>query len=357
MSRTNDILEKTKRKEPEAKKWKVVVGIVVGLFVGCLLFCGIWGYVVDPFIDEYLQNKKDVVAIYDFLELNVGEEETAVYFIGSSLIGHAIDSEEINRLLNERGSNVTVYNLGLSASSARQRSILNQNIIDSKPSLVVIGGTYRYTLYNDINYERIITVRDDLKISSDSYYLFTSEELAEINKPYTYFDDKRFVFNALSSYILDGDSRINLRSTTDIYTITKETDWRVKDEFRYSEIDVGMSLGWWAPVITDEITQAREAIIYNVNTFKDAGIPVVIINMPLHPLVSEHITDESRENYFEFLDSTGAIWYDYEFACQDDKYWYWEGAHIAPETGAKMFAPQMAELIIELEESNVIHHS
>ena len=31
MSRTDDILDKTKRKEPEAKKWKVVVGIVVGL--------------------------------------------------------------------------------------------------------------------------------------------------------------------------------------------------------------------------------------------------------------------------------------------------------------------------------------
>ena len=84
MSRTDDIIDKTKRKEPEAKKWKVVVGIVVGLFVGCLLFCGIWGYVVDPFIDEYLQNKKDVVAIYDFLELNVGEEETAVYNVMES---------------------------------------------------------------------------------------------------------------------------------------------------------------------------------------------------------------------------------------------------------------------------------
>ena len=84
---------------------------------------------------------------------------------------------------------------------------------------------------------------------------------------------------------------------------------------------------------------------------------MVILNMPLHPLISEHVTEESRENFFALLDSTGALWYDYEFACPDDDYWYKDGHHIAPETGAKQFAPQMAELIIELEENNVIHHS
>ena len=39
MSKAEDILDKTKRGEPEAKKWKVVVGIVVGLVLaGGLLY-------------------------------------------------------------------------------------------------------------------------------------------------------------------------------------------------------------------------------------------------------------------------------------------------------------------------------
>ena len=72
MSRTDDILDKTKRKEPEAKKLVVVVGIIVSVFVAYFGFgfylygCGVWD-VVDSkptvhrfdFYDEIIEVIKE----------------------------------------------------------------------------------------------------------------------------------------------------------------------------------------------------------------------------------------------------------------------------------------------------------
>ena len=360
MSKTDDILEKTKRKEPEAKKWKVIVGIVVGLGIGLLIFCILWGVVINPIVDEYLQNKKDTVAVYDFLDLKVGSNQNVVYFIGSSIVGFAIDSDEINCILKENGLDIVTYNVALAGSNTRQWSLIIQNIIDSNPDLVIFGESYRLAIAGNLNHERIFVVGDKLKIRDDQLYLYTDEELKMINRPTSYFDNKRFVFNALV-YHLSDNQRINMTNTYDIYSITRGPNYRYTEErtnsYGYEKIVADANSGVWSPTITKTTTPAKDAMIYNAQTLMDAGIPVVILNMPLHPLISERITNESRDNFFELLDSTGALWYDYEFACPDDEYWYSDGHHMAPYTGAKMFAPQMAELIIELEESNVIHHS
>ena len=355
------LIEKTTEKDG-VEKWKVVVGIVVGLGIGLLIFCSLWGFFINPMVDDYLQNKKDIVAVYDFLDLKVGSDQTVVYFIGSSIVGCGIDSYEINRILRDNGLNIVTYNIAIDGTNARQRSLLTQNIIDSEPDLVIFGESYHIAVNNGLNHERIFVVADKLKIRDDQLYLYNSNELEMINRPASYFDKKRFVSSALA-YHRSNPQKIDLTNTYDLYTVTYGSDWRHNQEnrqkygYRYEGIVADANRGGWSPVITKETTPAKEAMKYNAQALMDAGIPVVILNMPLHPLVSERVTEESRENFFEFLDSTGALWYDYEFACPDDEYWYKDGHHIAPETGAKMFAPQMAELIIELEESNVIHHS
>ena len=361
MSRTDDIIDKTKRKEPEAKKWKVVVGIVVGLVLAVSMFMCVWGFVLTPIIDDYVSNSKQIVAVYDFYDLKVGEERTAVYFVGSSIIGCGIDSDEINRILRNDGYNITVYNLGIDGDNALERSLQIKNIIDSNPALVVFGETYNRVLPETWNEESVFLVRDRIIVDSDALYLYSDDELDTLLKTSTIFDNKRFTVSAIRQS-LAGIQKINVSASTDMYALPKGDNWRYTEENNpnykgYEGIVEEANSGSWSPVITNEMTNAKEAVIYNAQTLMDAGIPVVILNMPLHPLISEHVTEESRENFFALLDSTGALWYDYEFACPDDEYWYKDGHHIAPETGAKMFAPQMAELIIELEESNVIHHS
>ena len=94
------LIEKTTEKDG-VKKWKVIVGIVVGLvIVFCLSYCYVYWY-VD--LDEYLSETKDIVSLYEFYDAKVGEDETAVFFIGNSIVGHPVYPPEINRILNEKG--------------------------------------------------------------------------------------------------------------------------------------------------------------------------------------------------------------------------------------------------------------
>lgn len=348
------LIEKTTEKDG-VKKWAVILTIILGVV---LAYFGLGLYLDFVGVDTYISETKQVVAVYDFYDLKVGETETAVYFIGSSIIGWSIDSNEINRILNNEGYNITVYNLAIDWDNPLERSLQIQNIIDSSPSLVVFGETYSRVTHQKINEEKVFLVKDKLKIRLDSLYLYSNDELWTILKPHTYLDDKRFV-NSARKYTPKGIEQIDSVVSTDVYLLCAGgVEWRLRDRpYNINAIISEANEGSWSPVITEEMTNAKEALIYNTQTLMDANIPVVILNMPLHPLISEHVTEESRENFFSLLDSTGAIWYDYEFSCPENYYWSYDGHHINPDVGAKMFAPQMAELIIELEESNVIHHS
>ena len=110
----------------------------------------------------------------------------------------------------------------------------------------------------------------------------------------------------------------------------------------------------WHPIVTNESTRYKQALIYNVQTLQNAGIPVVLINMPLHPLTSEKITDESRQNFYDLLNETGAKWYDMELGCGDE---YFFDSHHMTFYGATQFAPRMAELIISEVESGAVHYA
>ena len=66
--------------------------------------------------------------------------------------------------------------------------------------------------------------------------------------------------------------------------------------------------------------------------------------MPLHPLISAEIDEESRENYFEFLNQTGVTWVDMENLFGDE---YFYDSHHATWIGTQLITPVMADLIIQ----------
>ena len=352
MSRTDDIIDKTKRKDSEAKKWKVVVGIVMGLVFGGFLFLGFWTLVMTPIVDDYVTNTKQTVAVYDFYDLKVGENETAVYFIGSSLIGCGIDSDGINRILEERGYDITAYNLGIDGDvNPLQTSLQIQNIIDSKPALVIFGVSPYMVNYNaGLNDEKVFLVHDKLNIRDDAWSLYSDEDKITLMQPRTIFDEKRFTVSALV-HLLKGSPTIDVSGSTDMYTLPMGRNWRYLEEnnvsYNYNSFVENAKKNNIGTVVTKEMTEAKSSMLYNAKTLSDAGIPVIFINMPIHPETSNDISDESRQIFFDFLDTTGVKWYDYEYACQDDDYWYKDGYHMAPVTGAGLFAPVMADLIIQ----------
>ncbi|HJJ29267.1 MAG TPA: hypothetical protein O0X70_07750 [Methanocorpusculum sp.] len=103
------------------KKERVYVGVLIGLVIAGLLVLG-GLLLINPIVDAYLSDTKQIVASYAFLETKADTDETMVFFIGSSIIGTGIDSDTINQILNEKGyEDITAYNLGIDADNSLGR--------------------------------------------------------------------------------------------------------------------------------------------------------------------------------------------------------------------------------------------
>ncbi len=65
-------------------------------------------------------------------------------FFGDSAIGYSVYPPLINQQLRDAGYNITVYNFYLGNDVPLMRALQVQNIIDSKPALVVYKISYRH---------------------------------------------------------------------------------------------------------------------------------------------------------------------------------------------------------------------
>ena len=357
MSRTEDILDKTKRKEPEAKKWKVVVGIVVGLVLAGGLFVG-GMTLLDPIVSAYLETNDravSIVSLYDFYDKKVGENEMAVYFIGSSLIQDSIAPAEINSLLKEAGYNVTAYDLGVSGDRTELRTLQINSIIESRPALVIYGISYITLSYEIWISEYSILVSDRINLSKDAYWMYSDDELDEIlGNVDSISKNKIFLKSAIMKYLSSTPDELREeanylsertwnRITGLNQTFTYSFNRSPTQEQRIQNIESPEYP--WRATVSDETNREKEALIYNVQKLEEAGIPVIIINMPINPLLSEKITDESRQNFFDVLNQTGAKWYDLEFL-YDEEY-FADSHHMWSVYGRDYFSPVMADLIIQ----------
>ena len=345
MSRTDDIIDKTKRKEPEAKKWKVVAGIVMGLIVGGALF-GLVFCFAD--VDEYLISSKDILSLYHFYDTHQ-PNGTEVYFVGSSIIGSGIYPPKINEYLEKSGYNITTYNLKISSDTPLQRALHIQEIINLHPEYVIYGVSYRSitsvqsagdTVWNS---ENAILIGDRVNLGSDITYLLSEDEVSDLKSESDLMFNKRFLKSALYNKLF-GKNTGYLDYEYDPYGGENARISLSSQTIKEIERDANNPEHNWRPIITNESTRHKDALIYNVKELQNAGISVILVNMPLHPLVSDEITDESRQNFYDLLDETGANWYDYEFLLEGE---YFRDTHHMTYDGALAFAPVMADLIIQ----------
>ena len=336
------LIEKTTEND-EAKKWKVVVGIVVGLVLAGGLF-GVLFWFAD--VDGYLQQNKEIINLYDFYEEKHGENTTAIYFIGSSIVAESIYPPLINEILVRHDQcNVTVYSAFLSGDTPISRSTQIQKIIDSKPSFVIYGLMPRDIGADDWRDEYFSLVLSRLDIRDDSLYLYTPEQMDSFDFDLNLFENKKYLANALESkYVskphatldysrdpLGVEYRKYISTTKNDVSITKNVN---NPESRYrieSEVN-----GEW--------TQNKEALVYIINTLQKEGITVIAVNMPINPLLSEKISIDSYDNYYSLLNETGVTWYDLDGSISSD--YFFDEVHMTFD-GALEFAPVMADLIIQ----------
>ena len=171
------LIEKTTEKDG-VKKWKVVVGIIVGLVLSCSV---LFGLILLADVDGYLYHEKEVLHLYEFYDDKVGKDDCAVFFLGSSMIGDSIYTKGINENLDAAGYDITTYCLVMQGDTPLRRTVQIQNIIESSPSLVIIGVTYGDVINPSWPSERVILVHDKLNIRSDSLYLFSEDELNDFS--------------------------------------------------------------------------------------------------------------------------------------------------------------------------------
>lgn len=351
MLKIGDLLNRTIREDSEVKKSYVAIVVICSAILILGLFLGLY-YIAD--VDTYLKDNKEIINLYDFYDQKVGENETAIFFIGSSIVGTNIYPPEINRIIKANYTNITVYNLFESDDIPILRTLEIQKIIDAKPSLIIFGITYRsvYDIIEDASfYERTKLVNSRLDLRDDSLGLYTDDEKMHFT-PFSDFEKRMYLFSAIDYKFRGVHQSINY--SFDAYGgAEKRKSVNNTEQAKIAWIN-NPQMFKWHPDITNESTRNKDALIYTVKTLQDVGIPVIILNMPLHPNLSEKITDESRANYYTLLNKTGAIWYDFEKDYDED--YFNDGIH-ATFDGALKFAPRMADLIIEQVEKDVIHYT
>ena len=351
MSKIEDMLNRTVREDRGIKRWVVVVGIAIALSTTMGSLLGIL-FLAD--VDGYLHDNKEIINLYDFYDQRVGVNETAVFFIGSSIVGNSIYPTEVNNIVKRSYPNVTAYNLAVSGDVPIERVLEIQKIIDAKPSLVIYGITYR-SVTADIDYarffERIKPVYSRIDIRNDSLFLYTLEE-KKYFAPLNDIEKIRYLRSAVEykcsgihrsiNYSYDPyggeDLRKSMGNVPQIKMVSEANDPNCQ----------------WRPFVTNESTRYKDALIYIVKTLQDAGIPVIILNMPIYPLISEKMPDESKSNFCNLLDETGVVWYNFD--CYLDEDCFRSTGHTNFD-GALKFAPRMADIIIEQVEKDVIHYT
>lgn len=343
MSRTDDILDKTKRKEPEAKKWEVIVGIVVGLVLACGFF-GLIFWFAD--VDEYLQQNKEIINLYDFYDEKHGENTTAIYFIGSSIVAESIYPPLINEILAQNGySNVTVYSAFLSGDTPITRSVQIQNIINSKPSFVIYGLMPRDIGANNWRDEYFSLVSSRLNVREDSLYLYTPEQLASFDFDLNFFENKKYLLSALESkYVLKPHSTLDYSNDPLGIDYRKYISDTKNDVIISKNVNDSESRYRIESEISEKWTQNKEAFSYIISTLQKEGISVVAVNMPINPLLSEKISSDSYKNYYSLLNETEVTWYDLDGSISSD--YFFDEVHMTFD-GALAFAPIMADFIIQ----------
>ncbi len=333
--------------EPKSKA-KIVLALILALSLcGCSFAVSIlYLYSINPTIERYIDNQP-IIKLYDFYDQKVGLNTTAVYFIGSSIIIDGVAPPLIHKNLTSQGyNNVTAYNLGISGDTPLQRSVQIQKIIDSKPSLVIFGLTYRSFVDKRFVEEYIVLPHDRLQIRNDSLCLYSKDETELFDTVPDIFYTKKYLLSALNANI-DNNNSINrffneydieeyLRSRNNAINVTPNLPEVIRQANDPNDL--------WRPVITKEHNRYKEAILYNVKTLQDAGIPCVIVNMPLHPITSAKITDNTRNNYFALLNKTGAPIYDLEHIFENEDF---RDSHHPSWKGAIKIEPYFTQIILQ----------
>ena len=110
----------------------IILAVSIALFAYFLL--------IHFVVDTDLHTSHREIALLDFYQQPHDED---IIILGSSYVTEGIDAYLVEGVLREKGNNGSVFNLGMQAETPLSRLPEMENLIASRPKMVIIGVSYR----------------------------------------------------------------------------------------------------------------------------------------------------------------------------------------------------------------------
>ncbi|CAG1001437.1 hypothetical protein METP3_03345 [Methanosarcinales archaeon] len=332
----------------------IILSIILSIIIALIPYYLLIHYVVDVDLQE---NNEELGRANNLLNFYEQPHDGDIFIIGTSLVNEGIDAYLVEDLLKEKHINRSVYVLGENGDSPLERVTKLDNLIASKPGMVVIGLSYCSLTpdANDIYSDDRFLLRLQGKPINDKYKsLFSEEQLEPSYKTplERFFDKRKFLFSSVDRYARDklfknekSGRANNLSRYPKSYTSNFKDPWaHTINKTETEKKEELMDTKFRCP-ISDDLDPQKKALQYITTKLPQNNIKVMIINMPISPYFSNVISESTRHNYSKFLNSTGVPWYDYEREYLSESFTDKWHLNVAGRTG---FSPKIAAILINL---------
>ena len=282
----------------------IILSISIALFAYFLL--------IHFVVDTDLQTSHREIALLDFYQQ---PHDKDVVILGSSYVTEGIDTYIVEDVLREKGSNRSVYNLGMQAETPLSRLPELENLIASRPRMVVIGLGYR-DLANrtDIYEDRFALISQRIHLDEQYRPLYNDTQVQFLTQsPLEHlWYERKFIGGAVFHLFRNGVLKDKSSSREALYDTNFKDPWlltsNLTEEIKIEKAQEDQS----RDQIDADPNPQKMALLSTMKRLRQNNISVIIISMPMNSYYSDRITESSRHNFSVFLNETGIPWYDYE---------------------------------------------
>ena len=305
------------------------------------------------FVGSYLSETNRIINIFDLYGHLRDTQEEKIFFVGSSQIASGVDCSAIEEHISKsKNSNLQVYNVGYPGDTPLRRLSEVARLKECRPKMVFIGLTY-YAI-NDTSFpissDDLALVSGDIELDNYSRSLFQANDLSllDMDQLSLEFYKRKFIVPSLWNVLNLTKKGTEETEAPKNFKIQPMNYENLTPELLSIRLNNSRDTLDKYVVGGGENVQ-KKALNHTLHLLNSLGNSVIIINMPLNPVLSREISEDTRRNYFQFLNSTGTNYYDYESRYPPNC--FRDLTHLN-SMGRKQFSEDMARMILK-EERNL----
>tara|TARA_B110000438_G_scaffold289594_1_gene324335 strand:- start:785 stop:1735 length:951 start_codon:yes stop_codon:yes gene_type:complete len=230
-----------------------------------------------------------------FYEQEFNEKEEKIFLVGSSYVG-VLNSEYILKKTLDN-NNLKIYNLSVEADHPSRRISQIDDLISTKPDLVIYG----VGLSDLLSYENI--QKTDPILPEPKYYLDTFIQNNFGNIPQQFMLSKFILFKNIGLILNLDDNIMEYGGTTSPFiNNTKFNHISNTEELEKNAILLTKNMPYLPhPESNYEYSELKKIL----QKFHNADIPVIIFSPPIHPTLSNLMDTQVKQNYDLILTDVG----------------------------------------------------